>query len=401
MKSNQAKALADTATIAFSGVASLLGAYYLINGSFVWIYVLGGGFSIVALLLLRTETSKRLMIGVVALLLSLAAAEGLLRSLASKGEGPVAGRPPYTKGYSQPLRQEGGPLGYGPVPGRSVQAWKTVGRDRVYDVSYTIDEHGMRLTRGSKQGRGTFLFFGGSFVFGEGLDDEETLPFFFSQQLGFRYNVLNLAFIGYGPHQMLRAIEVGQFDDAVTEPVVAAVYVGIPGHVFRVAGRSWWDPFGPSYVLEPDGHVVYEGPFVQIAESWTVAYYTFRKIFEVARRSVVIDQTVDLFSRTRPDASSEQIDLYMAILGRAAELLDERYGARLYVLFWDGDGALSDPILRKLADSGFPYRRVSSYMSKTQRTEYRISRWDRHPTAAANEIIATGLAGWITSSSGD
>jgi hypothetical protein len=399
VKSNQARGLADTGIIAFCGVASLLGAYYLINGSFVWIYVLGGGFSVIALMLVRAEMSKRLMIAVVSLLLSLAVAEGFLRGVASKDDAPAAGRRPYTKGYSQPLRKEGGPLGYGPVPGRSVRAWKTVGRDRAYDVSYTIDEHGTRLTRGSIQGPGTFLFFGGSFVFGEGIDDEETLPFFFSRQLGFRYNVLNLGFSGYGPHQMLRALEIGQFVDAVAEPVVAAIYVGGPSHVFRLAGRSWWDPFGPSYVLKPDGDVVYEGPFVEIPERWTGAYYTLLKMVEAARRSVVIDQTLDLFSKAGPDTAFEDIDLYVGVLSRASELLDQRYGARLYVLFWDDDGALSGRILKKLADSSLPYRSVSSYLSKTQRTEYRIPR-DGHPTAAANEIIANGLASWITSPSG-
>jgi hypothetical protein len=351
VKSNQARGLADTGIIAFCGVASLLGAYYLINGSFVWIYVLGGGFSVIALMLVRAEMSKRLMIAVVSLLLSLAVAEGFLRGVASKDDAPAAGRRPYTKGYSQPLRKEGGPLGYGPVPGRSVRAWKTVGRDRAYDVSYTIDEHGTRLTRGSIQGPGTFLFFGGSFVFGEGIDDEETLPFFFSRQLGFRYNVLNLGFSGYGPHQMLRALEIGQFVEAVAEPVVAAIYVGGPSHVFRLAGRSWWDP------------------------------------------------SLDLFSKAGPDTAFEDIDLYVGVLSRASELLDQRYGARLYVLFWDDDGALSGRILKKLADSSLPYRSVSSYLSKTQRTEYRIPR-DGHPTAAANEIIANGLASWITSPSG-
>lgn len=400
MKSSQARALADTVTIAFCGAASLLGAYYLINGNFVWIFVLGCGFSVVALLLVRAEISKRLMIALVALLASLAVAEGLFRSLASKDEVPAAGRRPYTKGYSQPLRQNGGPLGYGPFRGRSVRAWKTVGRDRVYDVSYSIDEHGMRLTRGSKQGPGTFLFFGGSFVFGEGIDDEDTLPFFFSQQLGFRYNVLNLGFGGYGPHQMLRAVEIGQFDDAIAEPVVAAVYVGRPSHVFRLAGRSWWDPFGPSYVLKPNGTVVYEGPFVEMPERWIAAYYTLLKIVEVARRSVVVDQTFALFSRADLDTASEDIDLYAAVLSRAAELLEERYGAKLYVLFWDGDEARSSRILQKLADSGLPHRRVSSYLSRTQLTEYRVPQ-DGHPTAAANEIMAVGLASWITSPNGD
>ncbi|UCG75763.1 MAG: hypothetical protein JSV95_00040 [Gemmatimonadota bacterium] len=400
MTIGKARVLVDLGVVASGGVATLLGAYYLINGSFVWIYALAAVVCLAALRLVRLEISKRLMLALVALFASLAFAEGLLRSLAARDDAPGTARRLYTKGYSETLRRNGGPLGYGPAPGRAVQAWKTVGHERVYDVIYTIDEHAMRRTRGPEQGAGSFLFFGGSYVFGEGIEDEETLPFFFSRELGFRYRVLNLGFSGYGPHQMLRSIEIGLFDDAAAEPVIAAIYVGMPSHVDRLAGKSWWDPFGPRYALSPEGSVAYEGPFLRLPERWVGVYYTLLKTVEVARRSVVIDRTMGLFDGTQRSSDRASVDLYVSVIERSAEILKERYGAALLVLFWDDDGDRSARILRRLEDLGIPYRRVSQFMSADQRMEYRVPE-DGHPSAVANAIMAGGLADWTASLAGE
>ena len=71
-------------------------------------------------------------------------------------------------------------LGYGPLPGRTVRARKTVAGRVIYDVLYTIDDDGGRATPGDPQGR-SFLFFGDSCTFGEGVGDNETMPAAFAR----------------------------------------------------------------------------------------------------------------------------------------------------------------------------------------------------------------------------
>ena len=101
----------------------------------------------------------------------------------------------------------GGALGYGPRPGVRVVSRKTVGNQLIYDVDYTISDRRVRVTRGNPNGD-TWLFMGCSLMFGEGVNDDETLPAYFSADLGYQANVVNLGFHGYGPHQMLRSLEL-------------------------------------------------------------------------------------------------------------------------------------------------------------------------------------------------
>src|SRR5690606_28602961 len=69
-------------------------------------------------------------------------------------------------------------LGYGPTPLVTVQARLVQGNHVVYDVLYRINGSGIRKhphePRSSKR---AVLFFGGSYTFGEGVNDDQTLPF--------------------------------------------------------------------------------------------------------------------------------------------------------------------------------------------------------------------------------
>ncbi|MEI6128295.1 MAG: hypothetical protein WCQ99_17240, partial [Pseudomonadota bacterium] len=85
-----------------------------------------------------------------------------------------------------------GALGYRPRPNLHFSAFHKVNNRVSYDAAYTIDEYGRRLTPGLNEwGKDFFiLFFGCSFTFGEGLQDNETLPFYVSEYAG-RYRAYN------------------------------------------------------------------------------------------------------------------------------------------------------------------------------------------------------------------
>jgi len=147
-------------------------------------------------------------------------------------------------------------LGYSPVPGARVRAVRRAGDRTIYDVLYTIDADGHRLTHGDPAGPDV-LFFGCSFTFGEGLVDADALPEQLSAALGRRAHVVNLGFHGYGPHQMLRALEIGR----VRVPAGAhVIYQGLSDHVRRAAGKAPWDTYGPLYEVDGDG-IRYAGRF--------------------------------------------------------------------------------------------------------------------------------------------
>ena len=82
------------------------------------------------------------------------------------------------------------------------------------------------------------FFFGDSFTYGEGVNDDETLPYLFEKLSGGRYRAYNLAFHGYGPQQMLRVIETGLLEKMVSDqrPLIV-VYEALVQHIERAAGK--------------------------------------------------------------------------------------------------------------------------------------------------------------------
>src|ERR1700693_3080848 len=74
----------------------------------------------------------------------------------------------------------------------------------IYDVKYSIDQHGLRKTPALESDKDVF-FFGCSFTFGDGVNDNDTLPTTFSHLSGL--HTLNFGVNGYGPHHMLRMLE--------------------------------------------------------------------------------------------------------------------------------------------------------------------------------------------------
>jgi len=77
----------------------------------------------------------------------------------------------------------------------------------LYDVTYTIGDDGLRITPKYELNEldQCIVIFGGSFTLGEGLNDEESMPYLIGNFS--KFNTYNLGFYGYGPHQMLSAFK--------------------------------------------------------------------------------------------------------------------------------------------------------------------------------------------------
>jgi len=383
----------DLIIVLGTGVLCLLTAYWLINNDFVLIY--GACFIYIALatLCLFTSWLKNTFVSLSALLFILAIAEVALFLVEPgklESERKAAN---YTKGQSQPLRENGGELGYRPYPEREVNSWKTLGDERLYDVVYTINEDGYRHTPGFKGGeeaRAPIIFYGGSFAFGEGLNDDETLPYFVAAEMNWSRPVVNLAFSGYGTHQMLRSLELGTIRKLGYESIDIVIYEAVPHHASRAAGEAWWDPVGPKYVVEETGTVQYRGRFTDVPDEFIKAYYRYLQITQVARRSRVVDWTANLLFGTETGNPRANAHLMVEIVAMSAAIVEQNYQAEIVVLFWDDETEDSALILKGLAEKNIRTIKVSDFIPPSELDAYRIPH-DPHPAAVANKLIAQGL----------
>ena len=249
----------------------------------------------------------------------------------------------------------------------------------VYDVSYTTDGNGHRKTLGSTDpAADSVVFVGGSDIFGEGVQDSETLPQQFSDLTGRKYNVANFGVSTFGIHQPLRSMELGQLEPAMTGSKRYVVYVGIPGHAQRARGLR-----GPSYELQPDGSVKYLGQTQSAWEVFAVA---------IANRSLFLRTFIVI--PTMSGLSDDAAPLYVALVKRAGEVAREKYQAKFIVIFWDDPpDQLGAQIMALFDKVKISYVRLSTVLPDLRRDygKYTLSD-DGHPSALADRLIAQYLA---------
>jgi hypothetical protein len=273
----------------------------------------------------------------------------------------------------------------------------------LYDVTYTLDDHGLRIASPPSSKRAEILpcvaFFGDSFTFGEGMADEQTLPYQFGSRLTPDYQMINFVFLGYGPHQMLAALEQGRVEsDGHCRPS-HIIYQAIPSHVSRAAGLEAWDHHGPRYEQRPDGQVYQDGRFDDIRPTTTLQWLRFGHQQLHVRVQALLEASVlyrTLLNSHRP-VTAEDIALFAAIVRTAKQAASRIYpGVTFQVLFWDydDDAEVGGLVLSQLQAQGVIVHPMSMILPgfPAARARYEISPYDRHPNAQAHARIADFVA---------
>lgn len=263
-----------------------------------------------------------------------------------------------------------------PVPNTATKFKEFLDGRLITDVTYGTDASGLREIPPDVQGRPLKVaFFGDSFMYGHGVEDNQTLPYYFVRDARGAFEGFNFAGEGWGPHQMLREIEDG-FVRRVAGVPDLAIYEAIPDHLRRVAGRAPWED-GPKYELCQGDVACYSGPFhsdyYRICHRWLEKSWTVKFI-------------ENHFARlSRPS----DIPLFLAVLTRTRSLLTEN-GTRFVIVLWDRN-ALATTMMKSLQANQFDVIALSSIFPRSDLTKPPITQLDRHPSPAANKVVATYL----------
>ncbi len=281
------------------------------------------------------------------------------------------------EGHQHPPSVPHARLGYVMQPNKSVSARAYYRDASLFDVTYTIDEVGLRTSfyAGSTASRECIFFFGCSFMFGVGVDDDETIPFLVAKATHGLFRTYNFGVGGYGPHQMLAALDLGYAAELTRcDTVRHAFYWGIADHLRRAAGHTQWDPHGPRYITDDNGEARYVGRFDD--------RHRVTQIFlNQLRKSKTYTRLHDAPLRT------SDIGLFVAIVRASKARFERMYpNGRFHVLFWD-DRPSSGPIVEALAGVGIePY--LASRVLPSFNTENYAFEGDGHPTPLAHRLLA-------------
>jgi hypothetical protein len=287
-------------------------------------------------------------------------------------------------------------LGYAPLPEASAAVAEYYGDEVVYEVSYQFDARGLRVTppAAPDEDAACIAFFGGSFTFGEGLEDDETLPSAVAAATDGEYHVCNFGLSGYGAHQMLAALENGLVV-GVGCRIKYAIYQGMLPHVTRALGKNSWDKHTPRYEQNAEGVAVQRGHHDD--GSWFVEKFRAQLLkSEIVKRSTGVDYR---------DVTLDDVALYVAIVDKSRAIIEEAFpGSEFHVLFWDEAGvAGSEAILESMARAGIRVHRLSEVLSGAGKftfgsfglevgagdewLKYVVSQYNGHPSALTNALI--------------
>lgn len=293
---------------------------------------------------------------------------------------------PHVETWIEPeYYQDHASFGYGPKPGISTRAWKRVDGRSVYDVRYSIDERGRRRTPVShREERSKFLLtFGGSFAFGEGVEDGETLAFRLGE-LAADHLPYAYGFHGYGPQHLLAKLETGTLPEEVDQDEGTLLYVFIDSHVNRAIGSfvvyTGWANATPHYALDDTGIPVRRGSLTTGRPLRSVVYSVLGLSPSLRYLGVEIPFTI----------TDRHVAFTAAILERSAELFEQSFErARFVVVLFPGS-ALADQIGAALRDRDVDYLDYSALLDWNDPRYFIPEDW--HPAPETYRILAERLA---------
>ena len=289
-------------------------------------------------------------------------------------------------------------LGYAPVPNNRVIGRRYEDGKLLYEVVYTIDADGLRKAPDylGDDNAECILFFGGSFTFGEGLEDEQTIPYLVGVGTGNRYRVYNFGFAGYGTHHMLAALEHGVVDSIIECRPKYVFYQAIRAHQKRVAGIRPLPQnlHNPRYLLRGDGTPFFDGHLDELSNApedaiirrgWAYDYLARSFLLKELHRATVI--------------YAEQRNLLVAITDASRHIIESRWpGSEFLIILWnDRRDPKSKQLEWALERKRFRMHMVGDILPGylDNKGTYRISKLDHHPNAMAIEMIADYIVGEV------
>ncbi|GEM_PF-870001 len=239
----------------------------------------------------------------------------------------------------------------------------------IYDVDYSMLGKFFRYTKGNISSENAYVFLGCSFTFGDGLKDDQTLPYYFSKLNNFNSNVLNFGVIGKSTNFGLNILNSNIINKYLTKAKnIHFIYSLISDQAFRNFNFDLYDR-SDDWIYKDRKWMRIKQPFETVQIIFAKSYI-FRKIF-----LPLID-----------DSNSDFYENYIInSLNEIRKIAKNKYNAEFTIIVWP---SIEINFKTKLAIEKFDIIELPEYFEPHEAgSPYRIL-YDDHPTAKANEEIA-------------
>lgn len=275
-------------------------------------------------------------------------------------------------------------LGYKPAPLEIHQGVKTHGKDTVYAIQYQSDAFSLRQTPLAPVAgdRPYFAqFFGCSMTFGEGVQDQETIPYFFGQAFP-TYRPYNFAYSGYGPAQALARLESKQVHPIVQEKKGLGFYIYIPDHINRVVSTMSHYAYNkgnaPYYVIE-QGKLQAQG-LIKENRRWT------NLVYDILLQSNIFAY----FQIGLPfQLNAAHVELTAEVLAKTAQTFEQQFDQSTFYVILYPTTLENGEMKRLLEQKGVKVLDYTKLFNPKDAT-FAIP-FDEHPTPYANQVLVKQL----------
>jgi hypothetical protein len=340
---------------------------------------------------LRLLLKKRGVAPVLAALVSLLLCAGFLSGLEAFFGFLNARRPPgptkvYEGEYLNPeaLYRPDADLGIALRPDTSVQCRLQIDQRQVWDARYSTDQFGRRTTvlPVNTQPDKCAVFFGCSFLFGEGSNDDQTIPSAFAAAAP-EYRAYNYGVPGYGTQQMLAILESNRLSQEVSERSGLGIYLYLEDvHEGRVVGdMDIVNGFGaefPYYGLNADQTVTRHGTFM-----------TGRPVTQWLYSVLGSSQTRAWLGLNFPRRSEAHYALTAAVVKNARDLFLSQFPNSRFVVAVYPKPGFHRKSLQLMVDAGVEVVDLSKLFDPGAEEMHFAG--DGHPTPLANQTVAEAL----------
>ena len=240
----------------------------------------------------------------------------------------------------------------------------------IFNTNYKIGDDNFRVNSLIKNDENKLLqasFFGGSDVFGWGLNENETLPYLFYKE-NKNYNVFNYGIIGGSVNQNLEMIRKNINTLGDINILVTTSY-SIP----RIACNRDYSFNTPSFTivneeLKFDGYCIFS--FLRLN------FQMPRLVGSIINRSEIIKILNNAFSN---EENTKNIKIYVKIINEINEI-SKKNDKNLIVLFYGPKKKVNDEIINSLMKNNISYIDVSLHDKRF------FIKHDKHFNKLANEI---------------
>ncbi len=281
---------------------------------------------------------------------------------------------------------------YGITRAQPSQTYRVEERSRktgklIYDVSYSVDAYSRRITpiQNPENRSLHLLFFGCSYTYGEGLRENETLPFRAGEK-ALSFMPYNYAYHGHGPSQMFRKLKSSTLSSEVAQKEGSLIYVFMDEHIQRTAGFmrfiANWGENHPYYDLTPEGEILDKGTFAS-GEPLRVILY------KVLNKSHLLNHFHADFPLRVTD---KHVLLTARLIEESAKLYRQQFpSGKFYLVLYPGSRD-AERIKNAVKDKGVIVMDYSNLFS-SEDPRYYLDSEDRHPNALAIQTLAAQITG--------